>query len=105
MKVLEVSPPKESLRRHEPTRNLPQLFDPNGLNGLIRDLNLSENEAEILGSRLKERNLIEKDVKITLYRSRKKDLTTYFSSQDTLIYYNDVDGLKRAIGHEHQLEN
>ena len=48
---------------HEPTRNLPQLFDQKGLNNLIRDLSLSKSEAEILGSRLKERNLLEKDVK------------------------------------------
>ena len=27
---------------NEPTRNLPQLFDQKGLNGLIKDLNLSE---------------------------------------------------------------
>ena len=41
---------------HEPTRNLPQLFDKKGLNDLIRYLNLSKNEAEILGSRHKKRN-------------------------------------------------
>ena len=35
---------------NEPTRNLPQLLDQTGLNDSIRDLNLSKNEAEILGS-------------------------------------------------------
>ena len=49
--------------------------------------------------------MLEKDVKISLYRNREKDVTTYFSSQDTLIYCNDVDGRKRTIGHEHQPEN
>ena len=44
-------------------------------------------------------------MKISLYRNREKDLTTYFSSQDTLIYCNDVDRLVRAIGYEHQPEN
>ena len=86
---------------HGPTRNLLQLFDQNGLNDFMRDLNLSKNEAEILGSRLKERNLLEKDVKISLYRNREKYLTTYLTSQDTLIYFNDVDGFMRAIGHKH----
>ena len=90
---------------HEPTRNLPQLFDQNGLNDCTRDQNLSKNQAEILGSSLKERNLLEKDVKISLCRNREKNLTTYFSSQDTLIYCNDVDGLMKAIGHQHQPEN
>ena len=87
---------------HEPTRNLPQLFDQKGLNDLIRDLNLSKNGAEILGSRFQERNLLKKDVKISLYWNREKDLTTYFSSQDTLIYCCNEDGLMRAIGHQHQ---
>ena len=75
------------------------------MNDLIRVLNLSKNEAEVLDSRLKKKNLFEKDVKISLYRDREKDLTTYFFSQDTLIYYNDVDALIRAIGHEHQPQN
>ena len=47
------------------------------------------------------RNFLEKDVKISIYRNRETDLTTSFFSQDTLIYCNDVDGLMRAIGHEH----
>ena len=47
------------------------------------------------------RNLLEKDVKDSFYRNRKKDLTTYFSSQDNLIYCYDVDELMRAIGPEH----
>ena len=72
---------------------------------MIRDLNLSKNKDEILGSRMKERNLLGKDVEIPLYRNQEKDLTTYFSSQDSLIDSNDVDGLIRSIGHEHQSEN
>ena len=72
---------KNQTMQHEPTRNLPRLFNQKGLNDLIE-------ETEILGSRLKERNLLEKDVTIFLYRNREKDLTTYFPSQDTLIYCN-----------------
>ena len=41
---------------HEPTINLTQLFDQKLLNDLIRDLNLSKNEAEILGSTQEKRN-------------------------------------------------
>ena len=85
---------------HEPTRNLTQLFDQKEFNDLTRDLNLSKNEIEILGPRLKGRNLLEKDVKISLFRNREKHLTRYFFSQNTLTYCNDVDGLMRAIGHE-----
>ena len=72
---------------------------------MIKDLILSKNEAEILGSRLKERNLLKKDVKISLYQNREKDLIAYFSSGDILIYCNDEDRLMRAIGHKRQPEN
>ena len=43
---------------HESTGNLLQLFDKKGLNDLIRDQNLSKNEAKILGSKLEKRNLL-----------------------------------------------
>ena len=49
---------------HEPTRNLPYLFDQKGSNDLIKDLNLSKNGAEILGSRLKKINLLCGDFKV-----------------------------------------
>lgn len=40
------------------------------INDLIRDLNLSEQQAEVLTSRLKGWNLLQKDVRICSYRSR-----------------------------------
>ena len=45
------------------------------------------------------------DLKDSISENREKDLTTFFSSQDILIYCNDVYGLMRAIGHQHQPEN
>ena len=46
----------------------PILFSQKHLNGLIRDLCLSKEKAELLASRFKERNMIEKDVKVSYYR-------------------------------------
>ena len=48
-------------------------FDQAELNDLIRDLNLSKDKVELLGSRLKEKNLLNKKVIIS-YRNRQKYL-------------------------------
>ena len=46
----------------------PKLFTQEALHDLIRDLNLSKEKAEVLGSRLKQRNLLEDGVHITTAR-------------------------------------
>ena len=51
----------------EPNRSKknPILFDQAELNDLIRDLSLSKNKAELLGSQLKEKNLLKENVRIS----------------------------------------
>lgn len=46
----------------------PTFFDQNGLNDLIRNLNLPKDASKLLTSRLKERNLLLRGTKITAYR-------------------------------------
>ena len=46
--------------------NEPQKFSQNELNDLIRDLDLSKSKAEILASRLQQRNLLERNVNISV---------------------------------------
>ena len=60
---------------HEPKRSKknPILFDQAELNDLIRDLNLSKDKAQLLRSRLKEKNLLNKNVRIS-YCNRVTDL-------------------------------
>ena len=47
-------------------------FSQKELSDLTGDLNLSKQEYELLASRLKEKSCVDPNVKITLYRSRKK---------------------------------
>lgn len=49
-------------------RNRPHLIQQQELNSLIRDLNLSVRQAELLGSRLQERNLLAPNTKISIQR-------------------------------------
>ena len=70
------------------------------MNDLIRDLNLSKDKAQFLGSRLKEKNLLNENVRIP-YRNREKDVENLFSKEDGLIYCNNINKLMKAVGHKH----
>ena len=60
------------------------------LNDLVRDLNLSKNQAEMLSSKLKEWNLLEKGTKICSIRERQHEFQHLFSQHDNFVYYNDA---------------
>ena len=47
--------------------NVPQLFSQGVLNNLIRDLELSKRSAELLASRLKDKNLLASGRRVTIY--------------------------------------
>ena len=60
-------------------------FSQGELSDLIGDLNLSKQASELLASRLKEKSCVDPNVKITLYRSREKDLP-FFNHDQNLEY-------------------
>ena len=70
------------------------------MNDLKRDLNKLKDKGELLGSRLKEKNLLNEKVRIS-YRNREKDLANFYSDEDSLIYCNDVNKLMKAVLHKH----
>ena len=60
----------------------PQFFNQQAeLNDLVRDLNLSKENSELLTSRLKERNLVGSDVNITFYRNRHEEFLPFFEKR------------------------
>lgn len=63
---------------------------------MIRDLNLPKGRADILASRLKERNLLLPKVKITVSRKRAESFVQYFSMQNGIVYCNDIEGLNNS---------
>ncbi len=56
----------------------PQPFSQCELNDLVRDLGLSKTSSELLASRLKEKNLLGEDTRITFFRIRHEDYMDYF---------------------------
>lgn len=77
-----------------------QLFNQSELNDLVRDLNLSKNSAEILASRLKEKNLLSPGTLVSFYRQREKALLPFFSEDKNLVFCNNIQGLMMEMGIE-----
>ena len=63
------------------------------LNDLVRDLQLPKNKAELLGSRLQQWNLLDRGVKVSVFRDRQKALVPFFFMEGDLVECCDVDGL------------
>jgi hypothetical protein len=57
----------------------PQLFSQPELNNVIRGLGLPKEKDELLGSKLKENNLLAAGTSMYWYRSREQEFTSYFS--------------------------
>ncbi|GBM20775.1 hypothetical protein AVEN_30025-1 [Araneus ventricosus] len=84
------------------TSPMPHLISRSDLNDLVRDLNLSKNQSELLASRLKEWNLLEKETKVCSFRKRQQDFQDFFSRDGDVIFCNDVDSLFKALGLQHK---
>jgi hypothetical protein len=76
----------------------PQRFLQNEHDDLARDLNLSKQASELLASRLKEKNQLEPDAKVTFYRETEKELLSYFVEEDNLVFCNDIENLLIKMG-------
>ncbi|GBO35837.1 hypothetical protein AVEN_14763-1 [Araneus ventricosus] len=79
------------------TSPIPHLISQSDLNDLERDPNLSKNQSELLTSRLKEWNLVEKETKVCSFRKRQQDFQDFFSQDGDVIFFNDVDSLFKPL--------
>lgn len=76
----------------------PQLFQQSQLNDLVRDLNLSKKSAELLASRLAEKNLLYPETKVSYYRTRETEFVHFFSEENSFVFCNNVEGLMMKMG-------
>ena len=83
------------------TSNEPHLVSQTGLNDLVKDLNLSKQQSELLASRLQQWNLVHPDVRISTFRKRNADLMKFFKYENELCSCTDVDGLLVALNLHH----
>jgi hypothetical protein len=68
---------------------------------LTRDLCLTKQQAELLGSRLQEWNLLAPNTRTTIFRHRHKEIVNYFAMEDNLCFCKDANGLMLQLGHVH----
>ena len=69
---------------------------------LSRDLNLSKEKSELLGSTLQQWNLLQKGVSILFFQKRHIDLASFFSQQDDVSYCNDIYGLTQSLDQQYE---
>lgn len=93
--------------QHDPTYSTdstsrePHLVTQGELNDLVRDLNLSKKQAELLGSRMKGWNLLHNDTKICFFRNRQEEFQDFYSDENSLVYCNNICAVMDALHHEH----
>lgn len=83
----------------------PHLLEQPDLNDLSRDLKLSKQESEILGSRMKEYNLLSNGTRTSVFRNRNHALSKFFAKEDGVCYCIDISGLMRSLGFEHEVKD
>ena len=62
-------------------------FTQSELNDLIRKLQLSIEKSELLGSGLREKNMLASGLKFSWYRNREKDFRKYYAQEDQLVFF------------------
>lgn len=77
---------------------VPQQFKQPELNDLVRDLGLSKAAAELLASRLQEKNLLHRSAKVSYFRKRDQVFVNFFSEDNRFVYCNDIAGLLSHLG-------
>ena len=73
------------------------------LNDLTRDLNLSKESSQLLGSRLREKNLLAPETTFYWYREREWEFRQFFTTQRdlSLVYCNNIADLMKSMGHDY----
>jgi len=64
---------------------------------IFLNCNLSKRCPKVLISRLKERNLVTSEIKITFYRYREQNFLKYFSEEDSIVYCSNIRSLINEI--------
>ena len=74
----------------------PQQFSQPGLNDLVRDLGLSKNAAEVLASRLQEKNQLS-HTSVILLKSEQA-VVPFFTEENKFVYCHNISGLLQELG-------
>jgi len=81
--------------------NEPHLLTQGDPNDNVHDLNLSKQQAELLGSRLNGWNLLHQDTKVCFYHGHHEEFKDFFSLEDSVMFCNNVCYIMEVLGHEY----
>ena len=76
----------------------PNCFNQDYLSDLTLNLKLPKESAELLASRLKEKNFLQAKTNVTFYRNREANFLPYFKQYEEIVVYNDVELLLMELG-------
>jgi hypothetical protein len=72
-------------------------FTQSELNDLIGELQLTKEKSELLGLRLREKNMLASGVKFSWYRNREKEFLKYYAQEDQLVFCKDIRNLLNQL--------
>jgi len=73
-------------------------FTQSKLNDQIKELQITKERSELLGSRLREKNMLASGVKFSWYRNREKEFRKYYAQEDQLVFCTDIRNLLHQLG-------
>lgn len=62
---------------------------------------MTKGQAEILGSRLQQWNLLHPQTRISVYRQRDAEFLDFFEEESDLVYCTNVEGLMSKLGYNY----
>jgi hypothetical protein len=68
------------------------------LNDLIRELQLTKEKSELLGSRLREKNMLTSGIKFSWYRNWEKEFRKYYAQEDQVVFCTGIRNLLHQLG-------
>ena len=97
--------------KYEAFSTIPDQFNQEELNDLIRNLNLSKESSELLAWRIKEKNCLSSEARITFYRTRERHLLPYYlkcvlfgkGCKGIAELIMDIDLMHLISGHNHEV--
>ena len=75
----------------------PHLISQTELDYLVRDLSLSKEKSELLGSRLKEWNLLQSGATVLHFRNHHCKLAAYYAVEHSVCSCHEVTGLMKEL--------
>jgi len=81
----------------QPILGEPILIDQTKLNCIVRDLTLSKEDAQKLGSHLRSSNLLAPGTKFSWYRHREQKYSTFYTMDENICYCSNINSLLEEL--------